>query len=103
VGAGNSVERGDGVARTCAGAGSLSIYNRDAYPARRALEMSGGEAASFWALGPPRNLANIAAQVITSAAAGLTAGAAINADLAAEDAKRAVGATPQTPATTASH
>jgi thioredoxin reductase len=49
------------------------------------------------------NLANIAAQVITSAAAGLTAGAAINADLAAEDAKRAVGATPQTPATTASH
>ena len=49
------------------------------------------------------NLANIQAQVITSAAAGLTAGAAINADLAAEDAKRAVGATPRTPATTASH
>jgi thioredoxin reductase len=48
------------------------------------------------------NLANIAAQVITSAAAGLTA-AAINGDLAAEDAKRAVGATPRTPATTASH
>jgi thioredoxin reductase len=48
------------------------------------------------------NLANIQAQVITSAAAGLTAGAAINADLAAEDAKRAVGATPRTPATTAS-
>jgi thioredoxin reductase len=38
------------------------------------------------------NLASIQAQVITSAAAGLTAGAAINADLAAEDAKRAVGA-----------
>ncbi|HTV99724.1 MAG TPA: NAD(P)/FAD-dependent oxidoreductase [Streptosporangiaceae bacterium] len=35
------------------------------------------------------NVANIQAQVITSAAAGLTAGAAINADLAAEDAKRA--------------
>jgi len=49
------------------------------------------------------NLANIAAQVITSAAAGLTAGAAINADLAAEDAKHAVGATSSTPATTASH
>ena len=38
------------------------------------------------------NLASIQAQVITSAAAGLTAGAAINADLAAEDARRAVGA-----------
>jgi thioredoxin reductase len=38
------------------------------------------------------NLANIAAQVITSAAAGLTAAAAINADLAAEDAKCAAGA-----------
>jgi thioredoxin reductase len=36
------------------------------------------------------NLAAIQAQVITSAAAGLTAGAAINADLAAEDAKRAL-------------
>jgi thioredoxin reductase len=35
------------------------------------------------------NLAGIQAQVITSAAAGLTAGAAINADLAAEDARRA--------------
>ena len=52
-----------------------------------------------WVVG---NLANIQAQVITSAAAGLTAGAAINADLAAEDAKRAVGETPRTPATTAS-
>jgi thioredoxin reductase len=49
------------------------------------------------------NLANIAAQVITSAAAGLTAGAAINADLAAEDAKRAAGTAPRTPATTAGH
>ena len=48
------------------------------------------------------NLANIQAQVVTSAAAGLTAGAAINADLATEDAKRAVGETPRTPATTAS-
>jgi thioredoxin reductase len=38
------------------------------------------------------NLANIAAQVITSAAAGLTAAAAVNADLAAEDAQRAAGA-----------
>jgi thioredoxin reductase len=35
------------------------------------------------------NLAGIQAQVITSAAAGLTAGAAINADLAVEDARRA--------------
>jgi thioredoxin reductase len=39
------------------------------------------------------NLAGIQAQVITSAAAGLMAGAAINADLAAEDAKRAVNTT----------
>src|SRR5712691_10482142 len=46
------------------------------------------------------NLASIAAQVITSAAAGLTAAAAINGDLAAE---RAAGATPRTPATSASH
>jgi len=38
------------------------------------------------------NLASMQAQVITSAAAGLTAGAAINADLVAEDARRAVGA-----------
>lgn len=38
------------------------------------------------------NLAGIQAQVITSAAAGLTAGAAINADLAAEDARRATEA-----------
>jgi thioredoxin reductase len=38
------------------------------------------------------NLASIQAQVISSAAAGLTAGAAINADLAAEDARRAVSA-----------
>jgi thioredoxin reductase len=38
------------------------------------------------------NLAAIQAQVITSAAAGLTAGAAINADLAAEDAELAVQA-----------
>jgi len=36
------------------------------------------------------NLASVQAQVITSAAAGLMAGAAINADLAAEDAKRAL-------------
>ena len=38
------------------------------------------------------NLAAVQAQVITSAAAGLTAGAAINADLVMEDAKRAVEA-----------
>jgi thioredoxin reductase len=38
------------------------------------------------------NLAAIQAQVITSAAAGLTAGAAINADLAVEEAERAVHA-----------
>jgi thioredoxin reductase len=43
-------------------------------------------AAGVWVAG---NLAAIQAQVITSAAAGLTAGAAINADLAAEDARRA--------------
>jgi hypothetical protein len=38
------------------------------------------------------NLASIQAQVITSAAAGLTAGAAINADLAVQDAQRAARA-----------
>jgi thioredoxin reductase len=38
------------------------------------------------------NVASIQAQVISSAAAGLTAGAAINADLAAKDATRAVAA-----------
>jgi SAM-dependent methyltransferase len=38
------------------------------------------------------NLASVQAQVISSAASGLTAGAAINADLAMEDAKRAVEA-----------
>jgi thioredoxin reductase len=38
------------------------------------------------------NVASIQAQVISSAAAGLTAGAAINADLAFEDATRAVAA-----------
>ncbi|HEY6275911.1 MAG TPA: NAD(P)/FAD-dependent oxidoreductase [Streptosporangiaceae bacterium] len=45
-------------------------------------------APGVWAAG---NLANIQAQVITAAAAGLTAGAAINADLAVQDAKRALG------------
>jgi thioredoxin reductase len=43
-------------------------------------------APGIWAAG---NLAAIQAQVITSAAAGLTAGAAINADLAAQDARLA--------------
>jgi thioredoxin reductase len=43
-------------------------------------------APGVWVAG---NLANVAAQVITSAAAGLTAGAAINADLVAQDAQRA--------------
>jgi hypothetical protein len=38
------------------------------------------------------NLASVQAQVISSAAAGLMAGAVINADLAAEDAQRAAGA-----------
>jgi thioredoxin reductase len=38
------------------------------------------------------NLANLQAQVITAAAAGLTAAAAINADLAAEEATRAAAA-----------
>lgn len=37
------------------------------------------------------NLADVQAQVITSAASGLAAGAAINADLVAEDARRAAG------------
>jgi thioredoxin reductase len=46
-------------------------------------------APGVWVAG---NLANTAAQVITSAAAGLTAGAAINADLAAQDAQRTAGA-----------
>jgi thioredoxin reductase len=45
-------------------------------------------APGVWVAG---NLAAIQGQVITSAAAGLTAGAAINADLATEDAQRAVG------------
>jgi thioredoxin reductase len=40
-----------------------------------------------WAAG---NVAEVQAQVIGSAAAGLAAGAAINADLVAEDARRAV-------------
>jgi hypothetical protein len=39
------------------------------------------------------NLVSMQAQVITAAAAGLTAGAAINADLATADAKRAVNTT----------
>jgi thioredoxin reductase len=46
------------------------------------------------------NLANIQAQVITSAAAGLMAGAAINADLVAADAERAVAAALRSPAAT---
>jgi thioredoxin reductase len=46
------------------------------------------------------NLAAINAQVISSAAAGLTAGAVINADLAAEDAKHAVDAYRRQPAHT---
>jgi thioredoxin reductase len=37
------------------------------------------------------NLANVQAQVITSAAAGLTAGAAINLDLVLDDARKAAG------------
>jgi thioredoxin reductase len=46
-------------------------------------------APGVWVAG---NLANVAAQVITSAAAGLTAAAAINADLVAADAQRAASA-----------
>ena len=46
-------------------------------------------APGVWVAG---NLVSIQAQVITSAAAGLTAGAAINADLAVEDAKRTAAA-----------
>jgi thioredoxin reductase len=45
--------------------------------------------AGVWVAG---NLASIQAQVITSAASGLAAGAAINADLAVEEAERAVAA-----------
>jgi thioredoxin reductase/SAM-dependent methyltransferase len=44
--------------------------------------------AGVWVAG---NVANVQAQVISSAAAGLAAGAAINADLIAADAERAVG------------
>ncbi len=44
------------------------------------------------------NLAAINAQVIAAAAAGLTARAVINADLAAEDAEHAVGAYRRQPA-----
>ena len=44
------------------------------------------------AAGLAGSLAAINAQVISSAAAGLTAGAVINADLAAEDARHAVDA-----------
>jgi thioredoxin reductase len=46
-------------------------------------------AAGVWVAG---NLAAVQAQVVTSAAAGLFAGAAINGDLATEDAERAVDA-----------
>ena len=45
----------------------------------------------LWVAG---NLAAIQAQVVTSAAAGLTAGAAINADLAAADARHAASSEP---------
>jgi thioredoxin reductase (NADPH) len=45
-------------------------------------------AAGVWVAG---NVANVTAQVIGSAAAGLTAGAAINGDMVAEDARLAVG------------
>jgi thioredoxin reductase len=45
--------------------------------------------AGVWVAG---NLADITAHVITAAASGLTAAAAINADLAAEDARRAAHA-----------
>ena len=42
-----------------------------------------------------RNLTDLRAQVVTSAAAGLAAGAAINFDLVTEDAGRAVGSYPR--------
>jgi thioredoxin reductase len=44
----------------------------------------------LWVAG---NVSSVPAQVMTSAAAGLTAGAGINAELAAEDARRAVART----------
>jgi thioredoxin reductase len=51
---------------------------------------SGATAApGVWVAG---NIADLTAQVVTAAAAGLKAGAAINADLVAEDAARAVAA-----------
>ncbi|KAB1941393.1 NAD(P)/FAD-dependent oxidoreductase [Micromonospora sp. ALFpr18c] len=53
--------------------------------------------AGVWVAG---NVADIRGQVITSAAAGLTAGAAINADLIAEDTRAAVTAYRQMVATT---
>jgi thioredoxin reductase len=52
-----------------------------------------------WAAG---NLANYQAQVISSAAVGLVAGAAINADLIAEDARLAVERTREATSTSAS-
>ena len=44
------------------------------------------------------NVTDLMAQVIASAAAGLTAGAALNADLIAEDTRLAVDATARWPA-----
>ena len=48
------------------------------------------EAPGVWVAG---NVTDLRAQVISAAAAGLNAAAAINADLVAEDARRAVGST----------
>jgi thioredoxin reductase len=57
------------------------------------IEADAGGATSAPGIYVAGNIADPQAQVITSAAAGLMAGAAINADLAAEDARRAVKAT----------
>ena len=61
--------------------GAVTGYGVPADPTGRT------SADGVWVAG---NVANVMAQVIGSAAAGLTAGAAINGDLVAEDARRAV-------------
>ncbi len=71
---------------SCAAAGEAA--EALAFARRCGLEIAVRSAPGLWVAG---NLANIQPQVITAAAAGLIAGAAINADLAAQDAKRAVG------------
>jgi thioredoxin reductase len=68
-------------------AGEYLIGTRIEADARGATAVPG-----VWVAG---NLTDPQAQVVTSAAAGLAAGAAINFDLATEDARRAVGSYPR--------